>query len=113
MSQYSIGLDYGTNSVRGLLVDVRTGEELACSVFPYPHGKAGILLDARDPDVARQHPQDYLDGAQAVIRGVLARGGVAARLRAQPGHRHRRGHDRLDAHSRGRRGSAAGPQAGV
>ena len=72
MSQYSIGLDYGTNSVRGLLVDVGTGEELASSVFAYPHGKAGIILDPRDPDLARQHPQDYLDGAEAVIRGVLA-----------------------------------------
>jgi len=57
--------------VRGLLVDVSSGEELASSVFPYPHGKAGILLDERDPDVARQHPQDYLDGAQSVIKGVL------------------------------------------
>lgn len=71
MAKYSIGLDYGTNSVRGLLVDVGTGEEIASRVFPYPHGKAGILLDARDPDVARQHPQDYLDGAEAVIKGVL------------------------------------------
>ena len=71
MSKYAIGLDYGTNSVRGLLVDVGTGEEVASSVFPYPHGKAGILLDARDPDVARQHPQDYLDGALSVITGVL------------------------------------------
>ena len=68
---YSIGLDYGTNSVRGLLVSVQSGEELASSVFPYPHGKAGIILDERDPDVARQHPQDYLDGARAVITGVL------------------------------------------
>ena len=72
MSQYSIGLDYGTSSVRGLLVDVSSGEELASSVFPYPHGKAGIMTDERDPDVARQHPQDYLDGAQSVIKGVLA-----------------------------------------
>ncbi|MBV9850070.1 MAG: ribulokinase [Armatimonadetes bacterium] len=71
MSQYAIGLDYGTNSVRGLLVDVRTGEEIATSVFPYPHGQAGILLDPRDPDLARQHPQDYLDGALAVITEVL------------------------------------------
>ena len=71
MAKYSIGLDYGTSSVRGLLVDVASGEELASSVFPYPHGKAGILLDERDPDVARQHPQDYLDGAQSVIKGVL------------------------------------------
>ena len=72
MSQYAIGLDYGTNSVRGLLVDVQSGEELASSVFAYPHGKAGIILDERDPDVARQHPQDYLDGAEAVIVGVLS-----------------------------------------
>ena len=71
MPQYSIGLDYGTSSVRGLLVNVSSGEELASSVFPYPHGKAGILTDERDPDVARQHPQDYLDGAQSVIQGVL------------------------------------------
>ncbi len=69
--EYAIGLDYGTNSVRGLLVDVQTGAEIASSVFPYPHGKAGILLDERDPDLARQHPQDYLDGAAAVITGVL------------------------------------------
>ncbi|MDQ2688604.1 MAG: FGGY family carbohydrate kinase, partial [Armatimonadota bacterium] len=71
MPKYSIGLDYGTSSVRGLLVDVATGEEIASCVFPYPHGKAGILLDARDTDVARQHPQDYLDGAKTVIKGVL------------------------------------------
>lgn len=71
MPRYSIGLDYGTSSVRGLLVDVSSGEELASSVFPYPHGKAGILTDERDPDVARQHPQDYLDGAQSVLKGVL------------------------------------------
>jgi L-ribulokinase len=70
--QYAIGLDYGTSSVRALLVDVQTGEELASSVFPYPHGKAGILTDVRDPDVARQHPQDYLDGAESVIQGVLS-----------------------------------------
>lgn len=82
MSKYSIGLDYGTNSVRGLLVDVQSGEEIASSVFPYPHGKAGILLDERDPDVARQHPQDYLDGASAVITGVLKQ--AAERLGFSP-----------------------------
>ena len=75
MSEYSIGLDYGTNSVRGLLVDVQSGEELAASVFPYPHGKAGILLDPRDPDVARQHPQDYLDGAEFVIKDIVSQAG--------------------------------------
>ena len=71
MSSYALGLDYGTSSVRGLLVDVQTGEEIATSVFAYPHGKAGVLVDERDPDLARQHPQDYLDGAAAVITDVL------------------------------------------
>ncbi|MCW3052029.1 MAG: ribulokinase, partial [Chthonomonadales bacterium] len=71
MSSYTLGLDYGTSSVRGLLVDVRTGEEIATSVFAYPHGKAGVVTDERDPDLARQHPQDYLDGAEAVIKDVL------------------------------------------
>jgi len=71
VSKYSIGLDYGTSSVRGLLVDVQSGEEIASSVFPYSHGKGGIQTDERDPDVARQHPQDYLDGAESVIKGVL------------------------------------------
>ncbi len=71
MSSYTLGLDYGTSSVRGLLVDVQTGEEIATSVFAYPHGKAGVIVDERDPDLARQHPQDYLDGAAAVIKDVL------------------------------------------
>jgi L-ribulokinase len=72
MPQYTIGLDYGTNSVRALLVEVGSGAEIATSVYNYPHGEMGILLDPRDPDVARQHPQDYLDGAVAVITDVLA-----------------------------------------
>jgi L-ribulokinase len=71
LSQYTIGLDYGTSSVRAVLVDIQSGAELASSVFPYPHGVGGVLIDARDPDVARQHPRDYLDGAQAVITDVL------------------------------------------
>jgi len=72
MSSYTIGLDYGTNSVRGLLVEIGTGVEVSSSVFEYPHGDAGILTDSRDPHIARQHPQDYIDGAVAVITGVLA-----------------------------------------
>jgi len=71
MAQYTIGLDYGTNSVRGLLVNIDTGEEIATSVFDYRHGEAGIVLDPSEPDLARQHPEDYVSGAVAVIRGVL------------------------------------------
>ena len=82
MSRYTLGLDYGTSSVRGLLIDVRTGEEIAAGVFAYAHGKAGVVLDERDPDLARQHPQDYLDGAAAVITGVLSQ--AAARSGFSP-----------------------------
>lgn len=71
MSRYAIGLDYGTNSCRSLLVDLDTGEELGSVVFPYPSGKLGILTDPSDPNVARQNPQDYLDGMVAIITGAL------------------------------------------
>ena len=72
MSQYAIGLDYGTNSCRSLLVDLETGEELGSVVFPYPSGTMGILTDPADPHVARQSPQDYLDGMVEIITGALA-----------------------------------------
>ncbi len=70
--RYTIGLDFGTNSVRALLVAAATGEEVATSVFDYPSGEKGVILDDRNPDLARQHPKDYLDGTVAVVRDVLA-----------------------------------------
>ncbi|MEM7602510.1 MAG: ribulokinase [Verrucomicrobiota bacterium] len=83
MSRYAIGLDYGTNSCRSLLVDLDNGEELGSVVFPYPSGKLGILTDAADPNVARQNPQDYLDGMVAIIQGALAQA-VEARTDFNP-----------------------------
>jgi L-ribulokinase len=70
--KFTLGLDYGTNSVRALLVDVETGAERGTSVFEYPSGRRGILLDAADPHLARQNPRDYLDGLTASVRGALA-----------------------------------------
>jgi L-ribulokinase len=66
-NQYSIGVDYGTNSVRALLVNIHTGEELATAVYDYRHGDAGILLDRADPNLARQSPADYIDGFYAAV----------------------------------------------
>lgn len=60
--KYAIGLDYGTNSCRCLVVDLSDGTEIGTDVFPYPSGDAGILLDPKDPNCARQNPQDYIDG---------------------------------------------------
>ena len=71
MKRYALGIDYGTNSCRSLLVDLDDGAEVGSTVFPYPSGTLGILTDARDPHVARQNPQDYLDGMVAVVRGAL------------------------------------------
>ncbi len=61
-AKYAIGVDYGTNSVRALLVDVASGEEIATHAYPYPSGHEGILLDPRDPNLARQDPADYIKG---------------------------------------------------
>jgi len=69
--QYSIGLDYGTNSVRALVVDVASGAEIATAVWDYEHGKAGVIL-SRDPNLARQHPADYIKGAEITIKQALA-----------------------------------------
>ena len=72
MKRYALGIDYGTNSCRSLLVDVSNGAEVGSTVFNYPSGVLGILTDPRDPHVARQNPQDYLDGLEAVVKGALA-----------------------------------------
>jgi L-ribulokinase len=70
-ARYTIGLDYGTNSVRALMVDAADGREVAASVYDYKRGQAGVIL-SRDPQLARQHPADYLEGTEAGVRGALA-----------------------------------------
>ena len=83
MKRYALGLDYGTNSCRSVIVDLSNGAELATHVFNYPTGEAGILLDSRDPNVARQDPQDYLSGTVAVVKAALRKAKKAAsRFRA-------------------------------
>ena len=69
-AKYTIGLDYGTNSVRALIVDVRNGREVGTAVWEYAHGTHGVIL-ARDPNLARQHPADYLTGAETAIKKAL------------------------------------------
>ena len=72
MAKYTIGLDYGTNSVRALIVNVADGAEVGASVWNYAHGESGILLDPKQPDLARQHPADYVTGIEQTVRGALA-----------------------------------------
>ena len=69
---YTIGIDYGTNSVRALVVDCADGREVGTSVFDYPSGDHGILLDPKNPHLARQDPADYVAGLEASVNGALA-----------------------------------------
>ena len=69
---YTIGIDYGTNSVRALVVDCADGREVGTFVFDYPSGDQGVLLDPRDPHLARQNPADYVAGLEASVNGALA-----------------------------------------
>ncbi len=77
MKRYALGIDYGTNSCRSLLIDLDNGAEVGSAVFPYPSGEMGILLDPKDPHVARQNPQDYLDGLASVTRSALHQAATA------------------------------------
>jgi len=77
MAHYSIGLDYGTNSCRSLIIDLADGRELGSAVFTYPSGHQGILTDAGNPHVARQNPQDYLDGCVSIIREAISQAKIA------------------------------------
>jgi L-ribulokinase len=70
-TKYTIGLDYGTNSVRALIVNVANGAEVAAAVWTYAHGTQGVIL-SRDPNLARQHPLDYVNGAEISIKQALA-----------------------------------------
>jgi L-ribulokinase len=77
-NKFTLGLDYGTNSVRAVIVDVSNGGEIATAVWNYAHGTNGVIL-ARDPNLARQHPADYVKGAETTIRQALAQAGKAVR----------------------------------
>lgn len=76
MSHYTIGIDYGTNSVRAIVVDCADGSIHGAGVFDYPHGDKGVVGSPSDPHLARQHPRDYLDGLQQVVREALQVSGV-------------------------------------
>src|SRR3954468_17060809 len=69
---FTLGIDYGTNSVRALVVRCADGAELGTSVVNYPSGNQGVLLDPKDHHLARQHPADYLFGLEKSVKGALA-----------------------------------------
>jgi L-ribulokinase len=72
---YVIGLDYGTDSVRAVLVSAKDGSEKASSVFSYPRWAAGKYCHPAG-QVYRQHPLDYIEGLEATITAVMRQAGV-------------------------------------
>lgn len=78
--KYAIGVDYGTESGRALLVDLSNGEEVAMHVTPYPHGViderlpvSGIMLEH---DWALQHPADYIEVLIRSVPAVIKESGI-------------------------------------
>lgn len=69
---FTIGLDYGTNSARAVVVDCADGRTVGSRVFEYPSGERGVVVDARDPHLARQHPADYVEALREATGGALA-----------------------------------------
>lgn len=71
-TKYVIGIDYGTDSVRSLIVDASDGKEIAGEVFYYPRWRSGKYCD---PSINqfRQHPLDYVEGLEHTVKNALAR----------------------------------------
>ena len=68
---YALGIDFGTNSVRSLVLDLITGEEVSTKVSNYQSGKNGILLDDKNPQLARQNPADYLESMELAVKPAV------------------------------------------
>ncbi|MBL8142623.1 MAG: ribulokinase [Acidobacteria bacterium] len=68
---FTLGLDFGTTSVRAIVVDTRDGRIAGTHVCPYPSGDQGVWLDPHDVHLARQHPGDYLVGLEVAVCGAL------------------------------------------
>ena len=66
-NQYVIGLDYGTDSVRAVIVNAVNGEEVASDVYLYPRWAEGKYCDPGN-NRFRQHPLDYLEGFELINR---------------------------------------------
>ena len=72
--RFVIGVDYGTDSVRSVIVDSRNGMELASSVFTYPRWQQGLYCDASQNQF-RQHPLDYVEGLEQTIKDCIKKAG--------------------------------------
>ena len=68
--RYVLGVDFGTDSVRALVVDAKTGKEESSEVAYYPRWAVGKFCNSAKNQF-RQHPLDYIEGLEAAIKGAL------------------------------------------
>ncbi len=71
---FVIGVDFGTDSVRSIIVRAADGKELAASIFYYPRWKKGLYCNPAD-NCFRQHPSDYIEGLVYTIKDCLEKTG--------------------------------------
>ncbi len=76
--KFVIGIDYGTDSVRSVIVDAGNGAIKASSVFEYPRWKKGLFCDP-SANMFRQHPLDYIEGLEQSVKGALEGSGAEIR----------------------------------
>ena len=74
-NQLVIGLDYGTDSVRAVIIDTKNGADVSSSVFHYPRWREGKYCDPA-LNQFRQHPLDYLEGLTSSIQQEIGRAHV-------------------------------------
>ena len=81
--QFVIGVDYGTDSVRSIIVDAGDGKEIASAVFYYPRWRDGLYCHAAS-NRFRQHPLDFVEGLERTIKSCIGQAGpsVAEHIRA-------------------------------
>ena len=77
-SAYVIGVDYGTDSVRSIIIETTNGREIASSVYYYPRWRDGLFCNP-SLNQFRQHPQDYIDGLESTIKDCLNQAGESVR----------------------------------
>ena len=71
MSRFSLGIDFGSNSARALIVDIETGEEFGVGTSSYKGGEQGVYIDASNPHLARQNPESYLKSMVKCVKEAL------------------------------------------
>lgn len=74
--RFVIGVDFGTDSVRSVIVDATNGDEITSSVFKYPRWERGLYCDPAN-NRFRQHPLDYLEGLEFTIKKILQTPGIS------------------------------------